>query len=70
MNYYDYRTYFNEIIALLEQYLPENSEKLDSILTSLDSIMLSLASILATVDNFLPFIVVVLLVSVAFRVWH
>lgn len=70
MDFYDYRSYFNQIISLLEKYLPENSNKLDSILTSLDSIMSSVASILATVDVFFPFILIVLLVSVAFRLWH
>lgn len=69
MNYYDYRSYFQDLIDLLEEYLPEYSSDLDSIISSLGSILGSLESILSTLDTFLPFLLIIVTVKLVSSWW-
>ncbi len=66
---YDYRSYFEDIIDLLEQYLPDNASDLDSIISSLGSILASLSSIVATLDTFLPFLLIIVIVKLVSSWW-
>ena len=66
---YDYRSYFQDIIDLLEQYLPEYSTDFDSILLSLESILASLSSILSTLDIFLPYLLILAILKLVSSWW-
>lgn len=66
---YDYRTYFEDILDLLELYLPKYSTDLDSILLSLESILASLSSILSTLDIFLPYLLILVIFKLVSSWW-